>query len=262
MGVFLNLLLCSMLIGVLGGIPLGTGVFIYVHDIVLIAGLLYGSISLRSQKHIPIPRLLKPILLFTAVGFLSLLVNATSFPLPDLMRSSLYLIRWVLYACLYVLIVAQKIPARIMLLRLFQFGCAFAILGILQFLLYPNLRFLLYLGWDPHYYRLFSTLLDPNFAGIMLVFTTLLGYYLFKKEGNITLVFWIVFLICCVYLTYSRSSYLALITGAFMLGLLQKQWKIMLAILFFIVCILFIPRPGGNTLSLLREDSTFSRISN
>jgi hypothetical protein len=75
MGIFLILLLCSMLIGVLGGIPLGTGVFIYVHDIVLVAGLMYGSISLRYQKHTPIPRLLKPIFLFTIVGIMSLLLN-------------------------------------------------------------------------------------------------------------------------------------------------------------------------------------------
>ncbi len=259
---FLHILLISMLAGVLGGIPIKPGIYVYLHDIVLGFGSIYLLLFYRKKSAYSIPKLGTQILLFVSFAVLSLLVNSAKFEIPSLLTGSLYLFRWILYSALYIVLVQYRMPVNRLLLKLFQFGCAFGILGLLQFVLYPNLRFLLYLGWDPHYYRLFSTLLDPNFAGIILVFSVLLGYYLYSIEQKREYVFLIIFLVLCVYLTYSRSSYLALMVGMLTFIVIKKQWRVLAGIGIFLCCVLFIPRPGGNTLNLLRTDSTLSRFSN
>lgn len=262
MGIFLTILLASMLSGVVGGVTIATGAYIYLHDIVLAFGLLYFFVLDSQRKKIRIPKLGTHILLFVSFALLSLIVNSARYPIQSLLSGSLYLVRWVFYSLFYVLLIQNRLPLKQVFLKLFQFGCAFGILGVLQFALYPDLRFLLYLGWDPHYYRLFSTVLDPNFAGILLVLTVLLGYYLYSLDHKREYLLLGLFLAVCVYLTYSRSSYIALAAGIVSIAVLQKQWRALLGLAIFLTCVLVIPRPGGNTLNLLRADSTLSRLSN
>ncbi|MEK7542910.1 MAG: hypothetical protein AAB503_01210, partial [Patescibacteria group bacterium] len=44
-----------------------------------------------------------------------------------------------------------------------------AIFGWLQYLFFPDLRVLKYVGWDDHLYRLTGSFLDPGFSAIILV---------------------------------------------------------------------------------------------
>ena len=262
MDIFLWIFLVSLLCGTITGIPIASGVVLYLHDLVLFLGGIYYGISFIQKKIRIVPYLSKPIIYFIAVAILSLIVNITRFPWQSILVGSLYLWRWIAYALLYGVCVQQIGRGNDITKKMFTYGCAFGILGILQFIFYPNLRFLLYLGWDPHYYRLFSTVLDPNFAGILLVLSVLLGYYLFSTEKKLSYAVASIFLLCCVYLTYSRSSYLAMAIGALVYTLLQKQWRILGIVAIFIAIIFIVPRPGGNTLRLWREDSTYSRFSN
>ncbi len=263
MQVFYIFLLISLAVGQLIRIPLGPGIALYLHDIVLgIAVFLFGA-SLITHKLRVLPKLTKPILLFVLAGVVSLLANSFAFSANALALSSLYLSRWMFYAFVYVLLAQKQVSPMVLLKQLFYFGFAFGVIGIFQFILYPNLRFLLYLGWDPHYYRLFSTVFDPNFAGILLVFSVFLGYFLFRVSKNRTYVIAVGILMIALYLTYSRSSYLALIMGVFTYGIFEKKWKLLLSIISLCIgVILVIPRPGGDTLRLWREDSTYSRFSN
>ena len=112
------------------------------------------------------------------------------------------------------------------------------VLGFLQLKFFPSfLELGLYLdGWDPHIGRLLSTWFDPNFIGGYLAFlmpvTLALGLY-YKQEKRLK---WaaLLFVISAVglaalYLTYSRSGYLALIAS---LGILTffKSRKLLIAL--------------------------------
>ncbi len=63
-------------------------------------------------------------------------------------------------------------------------------------------------------------------------------------------------------MTYSRSSYAAFGVAAVYLAIRMKQWKVMFALVVFTGLVFIIPRTSGNTLSLLRPDSTLARVGN
>jgi O-antigen ligase len=257
---FVILLLGSLLLGQLGAfIPWG-GVVLYVHDVAVVLLVVFGFITGR-QKHIH-PKLISPIVAFILAAIASLLVALTRFSPAEVMSGALYLIRWVAYAAVYVMLVRKNVSGTTLLRGLFAMTSMFSVLGLIQFVLYPNLRNLEYLGWDPHYYRLFSTFLDPNFAGLFILLGFWAGMYLMQKKISLLTVGLIVIHVVALYLTYSRGSYLALgvSVGAWIMA--KKYWKAVWVCIVGAVLIFMIPRPGGDTLKLTRMDSTVSRLSN
>jgi O-antigen ligase len=65
-----------------------------------------------------------------------------------------------------------------------------------------------------------------------------------------------------VLLTYSRSSYLALIGGIAAFTVMKRQWLLLFAIAAFIIAIIYLPKTSGSTLDLFRADSTLARLGN
>lgn len=254
------LFLGSLLLGQLGGISVYPGAVIYAHDIILFILLVFAVIQKKIRRY---PRLTRPIGMFIAAGVVSLLVNVHRFTPVQLAVASLYLVRWALYAGLYVLVLQDYVKRKVWLAGLYAVGVSFGILGLFQFSLYPDLRNLSYLGWDPHFYRLFSTFLDPNFAGLFLVLTLFLGMYFWKKKNMRV---WIIMgesiALVSLLLTYSRSSYLALIAGLVFGALRVKKWMLLFAVGAFIAGIVYLPKIPGSTLTLLRRDSTVARFDN
>lgn len=257
------LFLVSLLLGQIGGIPIVPGVVVYVHDILLAVLLVEGFVQYAIRGKLVNPNLLKPILLFVFVAILSLLTNSGKFAIPSLEISALYIVRWLFYACIYIVVIQTYTGIDLWLTGLYGVGVGLGVLGLVQFFLYPDLRNLSYLGWDPHYYRLFSTFLDPNFAGVFLVLTLFLGLYLWQMR-KYRMAVAIGELICFVslLLTYSRSSYLAFITGLVCIAFLKRQWMIIVGIVVFVAVVIVLPKTSGSTLNLLRTDSTFARVGN
>lgn len=251
------LLFVTLLLGQLGAITVLPGIVVYVHDVVLFVILCIGF---WKTKHFIRPTLFIPIVGFSVVGFISLFFALFRFEVWQVALGSLYLVRWIIYACLYIFIRQSSKFGMFLLRGLFVTGSAFSVLGLMQYILYPSLRNLWYLGWDPHYYRLFSTFLDPNFAGLFIVLTILLGFARMRINKWIWFVQGINFL--ALYLTYSRGSYLALLVGSIIWVILEKRWKILWLVTIAVSLVILIPKPGGNTLALLRRDSTISRIDN
>ncbi len=118
-----------------------------------------------------------------------------------------------------------------------------AALGFLQLKYFPSfLELGLYLdGWDPHIGRLLSTWFDPNFIGGYLAFilpTTLALSLYFKRHKRMKLAVLLgtiaLFGLVALYLTFSRSGYLALITalGIFTFFASRKMLVALIAILF------------------------------
>lgn len=257
MKILIILFLGSLLLGQIGGIAIGQGITIYIHDILLVILLLEGFVQYAIKNKLRKPRLITPVLYFVGAVALSLLTNSGRFPLYILGISSLYLFRWLGYFALYVLVIQRYAPKNYWRYGLFVVGVGFAVLGLVQFVLYPDLRNLFYLGWDPHYYRLFSTLFDPNFVGLMLVFTLLLGVSLW---GNIWVTLGELVVAISLLLTYSRSSYLAAIVAMSYLIVAKKRWKMTFILGIAIGAILLLSLTPGITHNLLRTDSTLARL--
>jgi len=157
MEILLTCLLGSLLLGQLGGITLWPGVTVYIHDMIVTIMLLAGTISFVRRKKIMRPVLFAPVIAFLTAGLVSLIINLFRFSLPQIGEASLYLFRFAAYACLYfVIIVDGQLQSLFVITRLFWFGVGIALIGFIQYVWYPELRNLSYLGWDPHYLRLFS----------------------------------------------------------------------------------------------------------
>lgn len=257
------LLLVSLFTGQLGRISVVSGVSLYIHDLVVVAILGYGIISGSIRRSMRGSRLLKPVVAFTIVGLLSLLVNASAVPRDTLWKGSLYLLRWVAYAGVFFSLAGSSLSPFFLLRGLFFLGTGLASAGLFQFFFYPDLRNLMYLGWDPHYYRVFSTLFDPNFAGILFILTMIVGVSLLKEKKDIWIIGGVGVNMVAFLLTYSRSSYLAFLSAVGIWIVIHKKWKIgLIGLLLFLVAIVYLPRPGREALSLDRFDSTVSRLNN
>jgi hypothetical protein len=256
------LFLASLLLGQIGGITLWSGVVVYVHDILLLLLLIASLPKFVRTIKLSHVKLIKPVAIFIAAAMVSLLVNYWRFPLPELLTGSLYLVRWVLYAALYVLILQKYVAPKLWLKGLYAVGVGLGLIGFIQFFMYPDLRNLMYLGWDPHYYRLFSTLLDPNFTGIILVFTLLLGFGVLTKKHCAWVMAGQLITLVALLLTYSRSSYLALCAAIVVWASMKKQRRILITVVLFIGLIFIFPAIPGGTLKLTRLDSTLARIGN
>lgn len=133
-----------------------------------------------------------------------------------------------------------------------------------QYFLYPQLRNLIYLGWDEHLYRMFGTFFDTAIAGGIYGLAFLYIYLnkdLFIKKRFIRYLF-LGLLLCCILLTYSRTLYLSF--GLLMICLLIRNRsisKLILLIGLFLILLLIIPKPVGEGVNLVRTTSIISRVS-
>ncbi len=195
-------------------------------------------------------KLLKPILAFGTVGVISLFVASFRFSSAEITIGAMYLLRWIVYSSLAGVIIQsiKVIPV---------IGIGTAILGILQYVFIPDVRFLEYWGWDPHYYRIVGTLLDPGFTGLILVLT--LVYLVINKYNKC---WWLIVYLALAF-TYSRSSYLAFFTAFSWLSYQKKTWKYFLISLCLIsVTVTVLPRwSDGEGVKLERTSTVWARIA-
>lgn len=167
--------------------------------------------------------------------------------------------------------VIKKVPrtSYLLLLLLFLSGLIYWWLAFLQFIFVPDTRFLWLLGWDEHYYRMIGTLFDPAFTGILGVLLLLITWKLKNILPKWFYLFAVIAFIIGILLTYSRASYLALafIFLVFLRTLMKKTLFTRRNIFIGLGCAaiiitawLFVPRPGGDGVQLLRTTSALDRI--
>lgn len=150
----------------------------------------------------------------------------------------------------------------------------FGMITLGLYLFFPDLRLLKSLGWDDHYFRAVGSLLDPNFTGLVLVITivdliSLLSSSIQKKS----LVHYCVlgFFIILLGLTFSRSSWLALVFGLMLTTIplfLKHRWSfwktktiklVVFSLLVLSATIVLAPKPGGEGVNLTRSVSISAR---
>lgn len=235
----LILLLIIFPFGQLLRFEVGNGIVLHINDLAIgvigSMGIIRG-ISMREKDNLK-----KPMFFWVLAMGVSLILNFQNYSFSQLVISSLYLFRWIAYAGLYFFFKDCKFSKNYLVLA----ALGVALVGIIQYLLIPDVSFLAASNWDNHYFRLVSTFLDPGFTGMILVLALLL------KPSAI--------IYTAMLLTYSRASYLAfLISMAF---LYKKSLRIFLGIcVIFLISVSLLPKSLGEGTKLARSESTFARI--
>lgn len=207
-------------------IPVGEGGATLL-DITILFLCLAGLIQIRF-KFLKPPIFIEAGLFFCLIALLSLILTPLKLTLPQYFSSSLYIVRFFSIIFLGWLLLSGAFPSvrkninEILLLS----GVALAVLGLLQFILLPDLGTMSAFGWDPHYFRTVSTLLDPNFAGAFFVLTLILISANLGKSKNWFIYFILVYL--ALLTTFSRSSYLAFFTSFITLAFLHKSIRMVI----------------------------------
>jgi putative inorganic carbon (hco3(-)) transporter len=181
-----------------------------------------GFIAACVARRLVLDRLAAYAFGFALVGAASAVVSSRQYELTsfELLVSLAYLARWLFYFALYVVTVNVARSADTAGLRsaLERTVMIFAAFGIVQAIFLPNFAQILYPDsrvvhdWDVQGHRLVSTLLDPNFAGMLIIMGLLLQ--IARMAAGRRVPGWQpLLLFVALLLTASRSSVLALFAG-------------------------------------------------
>jgi hypothetical protein len=223
-------------LGQLGRITLADGVAVTLLDIAVFFFVSYSLIRASREKRKYSAKLLWPIGLFAAACIISLAVNFFLLTSDQFAVALLYLVRWLLYAGVYLSIVLYKsLKEKELVIYLLGAGIVHLLIGAVQYFFYPDLRKLYHLGWDDHLYRLVGGLIDPNYQGALFVLLFILLFIIiidwirrYKSREFVISAFLLLITIIEIVLTYSRSSLVMLGTGLATLFLFLGNKKLIL----------------------------------
>lgn len=267
-----NLIFFSLLsLGQLQRISLNNQLSFYLIDLVIILYLAWKLIS----KQLLWPQFKK--WSKSSQYFFAWLLIATTFHCffspKNILFTFLYSGRWLAYFLfVFNFVQNQKNQSTNLIYYLLGSGILFAFWGLLQYFLLPDLRFLKVLGWDDHYYRLTSTQLDPNFAGLIIIFT-FASLKLTALKLNQSLVKLLeILLLLALALTFSRASFLSFLVFILSLELSRAKFNLKLKPSYpaFILLSLFILLSqillkqfniGGEGVKLNRTSSIDARLT-
>lgn len=207
----------------------------------------------------------KEIFIFWVICSISLLLNFINLTAGQFLISFLYLLRFIVYSSVYFIVSSLEKEEK---KRVFSWmrisGFFIVFFGYIQYFFYTDLRNLYYLGWDEHIYRMFSTFLDPNFAGVFFVLYLLfVGNYIFIQKRKS--IFWfgvLAITLGAVYLSFSRTALLMLFISVTVYTILIKKirWVFVLAGISIGVMLISSRFFYIENINLLRTASSFARI--
>lgn len=266
------LVLCVFPLGELGRMQIGDGIAVKINDIFLLLVVVYWILYQREKilQFFVKSTISRAFWIFIVICIVSLLVNSIRFTQQQLLVGSFYLIRFVCYAML--LFITMQFDSdfkKKIKYTLFIAGGILVGIGYLQYAYYQNLRNLYYLGWDEHLYRLFSSFLDPNFAGAFFVLLLLLVlgefFSLVKQSSVVKKIIYTLFAFFtfgALLLTYSRSALIMFLVGITLFFILaQKKRFIFVSIGVLILFFIIASRNFSiENLNLLRTASSEARV--
>lgn len=229
---FVWILTLAIIAGQLIKIPIGIHGGATLLDATVIGLCLLGLAKLRFHLKKP-PLFILSALFFILIALFSLIITPLKLTQQELLTSFSYIIRFSSFILLGWLISSEAFTTLMKNIPqvLLTSGLGLAFLGLLQFILIPDLGFLTNWGWDPHYFRTASTFLDPNFLGAYMVLTLILWYQNRAIAKNFAMAkIWYLFIGVIIYLalltTFSRGAYLAFLTSFITLTFLQRSVKL------------------------------------
>jgi len=253
-------------LGQLERLPIGTvGVGIYLHDFIIF--LFTIIFALGYHKDIHLTKTAKNIFPFVLIATTSFLINIFRWGAQDSLLGLLYLIRWIVYFLFYICLSSllnQKEWVKFLKKSIIYSITISVFIGFTQYFLYPDLRFLKYFGWDPHYFRLTGGWLDSGFSGMIYLLFFIYLYELFRgkflKSKSLLL---LAETYVAMALTYSRSSFLAFSTAGLIYSLKLKKLKyFLMAIMLLVATVWLLPRKSTVSTQLERKDTIYARIEN
>jgi len=186
--------------------------------------------------------------IFLVLSTLSLLLGSRYLPAGEILTASFYLIRLIAYVGLFFIckdLAKDNISfAKNVVYCLIAVSFLLAITGVLQYFIFPSMQILAQRGgWDPHFKRAFASFLDPNFLGSFLSFgvaLTLSLYFYSKKSKERTYLLLIAaVLILALFLTYSRTAYIALFISFVVITAIHSKkilfWGVLILTLVFVL---------------------------
>ena len=219
----------------------------YLYEVVLTLSLSILFLKYRFQPIKVAWKKYKPIFFFLFILLLSLLFDWQKYSFFNNIVGFLYFFRLVLYFFyfFYLKYHPQPIKKAVFIISIITIVSTF-----IQYFLYPDLRNLFYLGWDPHLYRTFGVFFDTSIAAAIF------GIFFLTVNQPIIKIIYLVL----TALSFSRSIYLGLLLTLIYLFIRQQRLKkLVLFLLFFITLIFFIPKPAGEGVNLKRFYSITSR---
>lgn len=243
-------------------------IHLYLTDVVVFLIVFLWFLTFLSKKKYRLPALAKPIFLFAGLAILSLIINFKNFSLSENLVGFLYFLRWIFYAGLY--FVVSDLKSKFKWLKWPEFKCylmivgsAVAVFGLIQYFWFPDLKALEVLQYDPHFYRVVGTFLDPGYTGLILVLTLFLIVFAWLEQKKKYLIPLGLVVYTALALTYSRASWLVFLIGAFLIFLRKRLWWFLLTtILLSMFTFYLLPRPAGEGGKIERTYTIFSRLEN
>lgn len=243
---------------------------IYLHEVIILFIIIFYAIRIilikKAKLCKKITSIEKAILIFLSILLLSFINGFAQFTLSQNTVGFLYFGRLCMYFLFFFTLThwnsknneqSQKVICK----GIIMFSILTIIFSYLQYFLYPNLRNLSYLGWDPHYYRVFGLYFDTSTAGILYVMlffwltTQKCPYKRFVRVSSISL-------IILILLTYSRIAYITFIVSVILFFLKKASlFKISLFICGIVVLIFILPRPSGYGGQLTRTYTINARMN-
>jgi O-antigen ligase len=217
-----------------------------------------------TKKALPPSGLLKPFLVFCLIAGLSLLQAFLFLKPSEVLTGSFYLVRLGSYTLLYLVAfdsIKEEKHAKKLLTAATISALLIAVAGFIQLVIYPDMGKLEEYGWDPHQNRLVSTWLDPNFVGGLLavIICTLLGvsFYVKSLRNRLIILAASAVMGVAVFLTYSRSAWLALAAGIIVISLLKSRKLLIICLIVAATGIAVLPRAEQRLTDLSRSISSF-----
>ncbi|MBI2443499.1 MAG: O-antigen ligase family protein [Candidatus Levybacteria bacterium] len=267
---FFALIFLSFVFGQFARLPLSNGVYLTLIDVTVVTFSLFFTVSYLIQKKGKFVKspLFVPWLLFCVAAVISLLANSLVLRTSEIAVASLYLLRFCAYTLPLFFLPFFSKNQKLWLVRVLIVSVLVTVgVGFVQFVYYPNLRNLFYLGWDDHLYRLFSVFLDPNFASVLFscLFIVLVGLTVeFIRIGRmkaVGLAGLSVLTALAVFLTYSRTGMIALVIGTIVLFFLKGYKRLLLVCLgVFVLFLAFTADLKVEGLNPFRTASSVARI--
>lgn len=219
--------LLASVLGQLGRVPLlwaqGKDAPILVHELPLVAALAATAVACMRARALRLDGVCLAALAFAFIGGLSALLAVDTFRLSgyELTVSLAYLARWLAYLGIYVVVLntARVEDARALWTAVERGVLTFTAFGIVQSVFLPGFAQKVFpeggdsMPWDWQGYRLVSTILDPNYAGGLILLPLLVMLARLASGDRVPLWRPLV-LFAGLVLTFSRSSMLGLFVGS------------------------------------------------
>jgi len=257
---FFYLVIFLFSFGQLGRVSLEHGLInFYVYEIFLVMFFINLFFKFKFKPLISFFKTEKTLFVFFAWTILTYFISLFYFTGTENLIALLYLLKIIFYGAFYLYLSSylkhNKGGETVLRRGVIIFAVFTALSSGVQYLFYPDLRNLIYSGWDPHLNRLFGVFFDTSLAAAIygLVFL-----YFYKRKK---IIFSVIFITLFI-LTFSRSAYVMLLFTILFDIFRKKNIKfgILILILFFAI-FAFVPKRFGIGVDLTRTFSVSSRVA-